>query len=123
LARIPAEKRYLVTNHASFGYLAHEYDLRVLGTVLPAASTLAEPSPSDLVALIGQMKEHGLCTLFTETTVSDKLAQTVAAELEDCDQVAVVKLYTGAIGPAGSGADSYLGMFRHNVDAIVAGLK
>jgi ABC-type Zn uptake system ZnuABC Zn-binding protein ZnuA len=122
-AGLPAEKRYLVTNHASFGYLAHAYDLHVLGTVLPAASTLAEPSASDLVALVASMQEHGLCTIFTETTVSDELAQTVADELAGCDQVAVVKLYTGSIGPAGSGADSYIGMFRHNVDAIVAGLQ
>jgi ABC-type Zn uptake system ZnuABC Zn-binding protein ZnuA len=123
LSRIPAEKRYLVTNHDSFGYLAHEYDLHVLGTVLPAASTAAEPSASDLVALIEEMEAHGLCTLFTETTVSDKLAQTVAEELAGCDQVAVLKLYTGAIGPAGSGADSYLGMYRYNVDTIVQGLQ
>jgi ABC-type Zn uptake system ZnuABC Zn-binding protein ZnuA len=122
-AGLPAEKRYLVTNHSSFAYLAHEYDLHVLGTVLPAASTLAEPSASDLAALIEEMQEHDLCTLFTETTVSDKLAQTVAAELAGCDEVAVIKLYTGSIGPAGSDADSYLGMFRHNVDAIVAGLQ
>jgi ABC-type Zn uptake system ZnuABC Zn-binding protein ZnuA len=34
----------------------------------------------------------------------------------------VRKLYTGALGPDGSDADSYLGMFRSNVDTIVAGL-
>jgi ABC-type Zn uptake system ZnuABC Zn-binding protein ZnuA len=123
LSRIPAEQRYLVTNHDSFGYLAHAYDLRVLGTVLPAASTVAEPSASDLAALIEEMEAHGLCTLFTEATVGDRLAQTVAAELEGCDEVWVLKVFTGAIGPAGSGADSYVGMFRHNVDTIVAGLQ
>lgn len=123
LSGIPAEKSYLVTNHASFGYLAHEYDLTVLGTVLPAASTLADPSASDLAALIQTMEEHDLCTLFTEATVSDKLAQTVAAELTGCKEVSVKKLYTGAVGPAGSGADSYVGMFRYNIDAIVAGLE
>ena len=100
MADVPAERRFLVTNHDSLGYLARDYDLTVLGTVLPAASTVAEPSASDLAALIGEMKEHGVCTLFAETTVSDKLAQTVAAELDACDQVAVQKLYTGAVGPA-----------------------
>jgi ABC-type Zn uptake system ZnuABC Zn-binding protein ZnuA len=123
LATIPAAKRFLVTNHDTFGYLAHEYDLEVLGTVLPAASTLADPSASDLTDLIDKIKDHGVCTLFTETTVSDKLAQTVAAELDGCPQVRVLKLYTGAVGPAGSGAESYIGMFRYNVDAIVNGLK
>jgi ABC-type Zn uptake system ZnuABC Zn-binding protein ZnuA len=123
LSSIPVEKRYLVTNHNSFAYLAHEYDLQVLGTVIPAASTMAEPSASALAELTALMEEHGVCTVFTEATVSDKMAQMVAAELAGCDQVQVKKLYTGAVGPAGSGADTYVGMMRHNVEQIVAGLK
>ena len=123
LASLPADRRYLVTNHDSLGYLAHAYDLHVLGTVLPAASTLAEPSASDLAALIEVMEEHGLCTIFAETTVSAELAQTVAEELAGCGEVAVLELYTGALGPEGSGAESYIGMYRYNVDTIVAGLR
>ncbi|MBN1815301.1 MAG: zinc ABC transporter substrate-binding protein [Anaerolineae bacterium] len=123
LSSIPVEKRYLVTNHNSFAYLAHAYGLQVLGTVIPAASTMAEPSASSLVELTALMKEHGVCTVFTEATVSDKMAQMVAGELEGCDQVQVKKLYTGAVGPAGSGADSYVGMMRYNVDQIVEGLR
>ena len=123
LAQIPAEKRFLVTNHDSFGYFAEAYDFTVLGTVIPGSSTLAEPSASDLTALVATMAEHNLCTLFTEATVSDSLAKTAAGELTSCDEVQVLPLYTGAIGPAGSGADSFVGMFRANVDAIVAGLK
>ena len=123
LSAIPEENRFLVTNHDAFGYLARDYDLQVLGTVIPGMSTLAEPSANDLAALIEVMEEHGICTLFTETTVSDTLAQTVAAELNSCDNVQVVKLYTGSVGPTGSGADSYVGMFRANVEAIAAGLQ
>jgi ABC-type Zn uptake system ZnuABC Zn-binding protein ZnuA len=37
--------------------------------------------------------------------------------------VAVVTLYTGAVGLPGSGADSYIGMMEANIDAIVEGLK
>lgn len=123
LARIPEENRFLVTNHDSLGYLAEDYGFELIGTLIPAASTLAEPSASDLAGLIGEMETHGVCTIFTETTVSDTLAQTVASELDDCEEVQVLKLYTGALGPAGSGADSYIGMFRANVDRIVEGLK
>ena len=123
LAAVPAEKRLLVTNHESFGYFADAYDFEALGTVIPAMSTLAEPSANDVAGLIAVMAEHNLCTIFTETTVSDKLAQTVAAELSACDTVNVVPLYTGSLGPAGSGADSYVGMMRANVAAIVAGLQ
>lgn len=122
LSQIPEENRDLVTNHGAFSYFAHEYDFSVLGTVIPGMSTMAEPSASDLADLIGVMEEHDACVIFTETTVSDTLAQTAAAELDGCDEVQVLELYTGAVGPAGSGADSYIGMFRANVDAVVAGL-
>jgi len=122
LAKIPEEKRFLVTNHESLGYFAHEYGFELVGTVIPNLSTIAEPSASDLAGLIAEMKAHGVCTIFTESTVNDTLAQTVARELEECAAVQVQPLYTGAVGPAGSGADSYLGMFRANVDVIVTGL-
>ena len=123
LAGIPEENRFLVTNHDAFGYLADAYGLMALGTVIPGASTLAEPSASDLAQLITEMEAHGVCTIFTETAVSDTLAQTVAGEMSDCDEVSVMPLYTGSTGTPGSGADSYSGMFRANVDAIVFGLK
>ena len=122
VAGIPQEKRFIVTNHDAFGYFAKEYGFEIVGTVIPAVSTLAEPSAKELADLSAVMAEYGLCTIFTETAVSDSLAQTVASELQGCDSVNVVPLYTGATGPAGSGADSYIGMFRANVDAIVGAL-
>lgn len=122
VAQIPADRRKLVTNHDSLGYFAKAYDFEVVGTVLPAASTLAEPSASDLAELLGAMEREGVCTLFAETTANEQLAETVATELGNCESVQVVTLYTGALGPAGSEADSYLGLMRANIDAIVSGL-
>ncbi|MEJ2748656.1 MAG: metal ABC transporter substrate-binding protein [Anaerolineae bacterium] len=123
LAAIPAAKRFLVTNHEAFGYFAKAYNFQVVGTVIPASSTLAEPSASDLTDLVTVMQAHHICTIFTETTVSDQLAQVLSGELSFCDNVQVLPLYTGSLGPAGSGADSYVGFMRTNVAAIVAGLK
>ncbi|MCB0008918.1 MAG: zinc ABC transporter substrate-binding protein, partial [Anaerolineales bacterium] len=104
IARIPPERRLLVTNHDALGYLADAYDFEILGTVIPAFSTLAEPSASDLAALIEVMAAHDLCTVFSETTVADTLAQTVSGELANCAEVQVLPLYTGSLGPAGSPA-------------------
>jgi ABC-type Zn uptake system ZnuABC Zn-binding protein ZnuA len=69
------------------------------------------------------MREHGVCTIFTENSASDSLAQTVAAELTTCEQLQVLPLYTESLGPAGSSAGSYIGMFRANVGTIVQGLQ
>lgn len=122
LEQIPTEERKLVTNHDAFGYLAAEYEFEVIGTVIPSASTLAEPSARDLADLIEEMNEEGICTIFTENTVSDQLASTVAAELANCENVQVLPLFTGALGPAGSGVESYIEFMRINIETITKGL-
>lgn len=123
LAAVPPDRRVLVTNHDAFSYFARAYDFEVVGTVVPGLSSMAEPSANDLSHLIEVMAAHNLCTIFTENSSNSSLAQTVADEMEACDTVQVIPLYGGALGPAGSGADSYISMFRANVGAIVAGLK
>ena len=57
--------------------------------------------------------------VFGETTVSERLAQTVAQE----SGASLVRLYSGSLGAGGSGADTYLDMVRTNVDRIVNALK
>jgi ABC-type Zn uptake system ZnuABC Zn-binding protein ZnuA len=123
VATIPADRRKLVTNHESLGYFAARYGFAVIGTVIPGASTLAEPSASSLADLVGKMAVEEVCTIFVENIANEQLARAAAAELDHCQQVQVVALYTDAIGLAGSGADSYIGMMRANVDALVSGLK
>lgn len=123
LTAVPEAQRVLVTNHDALGYFAERYGFTVLGTVIPAASTLAEPSASDLAALVGAMEEAGVCVLFAETTASGQLETAVANELDTCNTVQILTLYTGAIGSVGSGADSYIGMMQANVETLVAGLQ
>ncbi len=123
IENIPKEERILITNHESFGYLADEYGFKVMGTVMPSSSTLAEPSARDLAALATLMEEEGICTIYTETTVSESMPLILAQELRNCGQVKIISLYTGSIGLSGSGADSYRGMMESNISAIVEGLK
>jgi ABC-type Zn uptake system ZnuABC Zn-binding protein ZnuA len=122
-ALIPGDGRKLVTNHAALGYLAARYDFTLIGTVLSGGSTLAEPSANDLVQLAAVMREANTCTIFAETTANKQLAEAVTAELDNCEQVQVLSLYTEAISPPGSGADSYVGMMQANIDLLVEGLK
>ena len=120
IGTIPPEKRKIVTNHGAFNYFANAYGVEIIGTVIPSMSALAEPSAGEMAALIKTMNENHLCTIFTETTLSDALAQTLAAELDGCEETAVYKLYTGAIGAPGSGADSYISMMRANVERVAS---
>jgi len=119
VGKIPADRRKLVTDHDSFGYFADRYGFQIIGTVAPGISTAAEPSSADLAVLIDAIRKEEVPAVFTGTTSTQKLSDLVAAETG----TRVLPLYTGEMGPAGSGADTYLGMMRTDVDTIVAGLS
>lgn len=72
------ERRELVTSHAAFGYLADAYGLRQIA--LSGISPEAEPSPRALEGLVDEVEEVGATTVFFESLVSPRLAETVARE-------------------------------------------
>jgi len=123
LAAIPEDRRVLVTNHDNLGYFADAYGFEVAGTIIPSISSLAEPSAGELARLIGAMRSRGICTLILEATAAGQVARTLKNELTDCHEVRLVMLYADALGPPGSGAESYIGMMQTNAAALVKGLN
>jgi zinc/manganese transport system substrate-binding protein len=113
-------ERTLVTNHDSLGYFADRYGFRVVGVVIPGGSTLAEPSSADLAALAATMRDAGVTAIFAETTDAATLAEAVAAEVGN--DVAVVTLHTGSLGPPGTAAASLLGMLVDDARRIAGTL-
>ena len=120
IARIPHEQRRIVSNHHALAYFAKRYDIMVVGTVYAGSSSLAEPNAGDLARLVQAIEEQDIRAIFVETSISDQLARVVAEEIGP--QVQVYTLYPGALGEPGSGADSYLGMMRANMETIATAL-
>ncbi|MFQ5966692.1 MAG: metal ABC transporter substrate-binding protein [Acidimicrobiia bacterium] len=114
-------RRKLVTNHDAFGYFAHRYDFEVVGVVIPGGSTLANPSSSELAALVETIRSEGVPAIFAETTQPALLVEAVAEEVGS--HVAVVQLYSGSLGEPGSGADTLVGMLLTNAQRIAAALS
>ena len=119
VATLDDDQRKLVTNHDSLGYLAARYDLDVVGTVLPGASTDADTTAAAFTELVVTIREAGVPAIFADTTASDRLAQSLAQEIGDIE---VVRLHTGSLGEPGSGAESVSGMIRTNIERIVEAL-
>ncbi len=119
VSTVPPERRQLVTSHDSLSYFASLYGFEIVGLVIPSLSPDVEPSAEHIAGLVDVIREHNVPAVFGETTVSDKLAQAVARETG----ATVVQLYSGSLGAEGSGADTYLGMVRANVERIVEALK
>jgi zinc/manganese transport system substrate-binding protein len=120
LEAVPPQRRYLLTNHDTFGYFADRYGFEVIGAIIPGGDTLASPSASALAELVHEIDEHDLPAIFAENIGSTDLARTLAAE--SGVEVSVVTLYTGSLGEPGSGADTYSGMLLTNARLIADAL-
>ncbi len=88
--------------------------------MIPSGTTAAEPSAADLASLVATIRSRDVPAIFAETTAPARLAEAVAAELGG--DVAVVELFTGSLGPPGSGAETYLTMLTTNARRIAEAL-
>ena len=70
--------RDLVVSHEAFGYLAEGYDLTQIG--ISGLSPEAEPSPARLKDVAQLVSDNNISTIYYETLVDPKVAQTVASE-------------------------------------------
>jgi zinc/manganese transport system substrate-binding protein len=120
VAKIPAAKRKIVTNHDALEYFAARYGFRIVGTVIPSGSTERAPSAKETAELIRVIRREGVKAIFTENVLNPKLAQTIASET---DAKIAPALYTDALGVTGSNGETYLKAFRYNVTTIVNALR
>ena len=70
--------RDLVVSHEAFGYLAAAYGFAQVG--IAGLSPEAEPSPARLAEVTALVRERGITTIYYETLVDPKVAETIAAE-------------------------------------------
>ncbi len=122
--QVPADRRVIVTNHDSLGYLAARYDLEVVGTVVPGSSTQVEADPRSFSELVATVERAGIDVIFAENTDSTRLAEQLANEVlgRSDVEVEVVEVATDALGEPGSATDSYLGLLRETGTTIASRL-
>jgi zinc/manganese transport system substrate-binding protein len=80
VARLPPERRKLVTGHESLGYFANRYGFRLVGAVLPSLSSQAQVSSSQLATLKDQVRAENVSVIFNEIGTPPGVAQAVADE-------------------------------------------
>lgn len=119
VAQLPLEDRKIVTDHLSFAYFAQRYVFTQVGAAIPGYSTLAEPSAQELAALEDAIRNMNVRAIFVGSTVNPALAERIAQDTG----IRLAFLYTGSLGPPGSGAETYLDYMRYNVRTIVNALK
>jgi zinc transport system substrate-binding protein len=108
------KRHQIVTSHAAFGYLAHAYGLKQIP--LTGLSPEAEPSAKAIERLVRQVEQGGATTVFFETLVSPKLAQTVAREAGA--QTAVLDPIEGLTEDEIKNGADYFSVMRENLAAL-----
>ena len=117
LAKIPADKRWLVTSEGAFSYLARDNDLKEL--YLWPINADQQGTPKQVRKVIDAIREHHIPAVFSESTVSDKPARQVARE-SGAHYGGV--LYVDSLSAADGPVPTYLDLLRVTTETIVSGI-
>jgi zinc transport system substrate-binding protein len=101
----------IVTSHEAFAYLAQRYGLHQVA--ITGLSPEAEPSPKDLQHVVDSVRDTGATTVFFETLVSPRLAETVARE--SGARTAVLNPIEGLTDEQAARGDDYFSLMRANL--------
>ena len=115
VARLPADRRKLVTGHESLGYFADRYGFRLVGAVLPSLSSQAQVSSGQLAALKDQVRAEDVSVIFNEIGTPPGVADAVADETG----ARVVELSTHNLPDDGS----YFTFMKDLADGITQALR
>ncbi len=110
IAKIPADRRKIITTHDAFGYFSDAYGMTFIAP--DGVSTDAEPSAKEVAKIITQIKAQKIPAVFMENITDPRLMQQIARET---GATIGGTLYSDALsGPSGP-ASTYIDMMRNNV--------
>jgi zinc transport system substrate-binding protein len=104
----------IVTSHEAFGYLAERYGLKQVA--ITGVTPEAEPTPQRLRRVLDAVRSTGARTVFFETLVSPRLAETVARETGAT--TAVLDPIEGLTPDEQKAGDDYFSLMRRNLRAL-----
>ncbi len=108
------QSRTIVVSHNAFGYFAERYDLQQVA--IAGLSPEQEPSPERLAEVSRIAEENNVDTVFFESLVSPKVAETIASE---------IGAKTAKLDPIETKPDSgdYFDQMRANTQALRTALQ
>ncbi|MCL2876839.1 MAG: zinc ABC transporter substrate-binding protein [Betaproteobacteria bacterium] len=117
IARLPQERRRVVSSHNAFAYFARAYGLVFLAPV--GAAGHSKPGARDVARLIEQLRNEKAPAVFIETIIDPRLIERIRAE---SGATTGGTLYSDALSNAEGPAPTYIAMMRHNLDTLVKAL-
>lgn len=123
IAKIPADKRVMITAHDAFGYFARTYGMEVRG--LQGISTESEAGTQDVQELASFIVERQIPAIFVESSVPPDTIEAVQQAVQAQGFAVEIggQLFSDALGEAGHEGDNYNGMLRYNAKTLATALS
>jgi zinc/manganese transport system substrate-binding protein len=117
VAKIPADRRKIITTHDAFGYFAGAYGVSFVAP--QGVSTESEVSAKDVAKIITQIRKQKIPAVFLENVTDDRMLKRIGAE---SGARIGGTLYSDALTDEKGLAPTYIDMMRHNVKQLSAAL-
>jgi zinc/manganese transport system substrate-binding protein len=117
IAKIPADRRRVITSHSAFGYFQDAYGVNF--TAPQGVSTEAEASAKDVAAIIAQIRKQKAAAVFLENVTDPRLVEQIARET---GAKVGGTLYSDALTDDKGDATTYIDLIRHNLRQLAAAL-
>jgi len=118
VARIPADRRKLITSHDAFRYFEAAYGIDFVSP--QGVSTEAEASAKDVAKIIQQIKREKITAVFVENVSDARLMERIAKET---GARIGAQVYSDALSEPNGPAGTYIDMMRHNIRAFSEALS
>jgi zinc/manganese transport system substrate-binding protein len=110
IARLPADRRRIITTHDAFGYFGRAYGFEFIAP--QGVSTETEASAKDVARIIRQIRAEKIPAVFLENVsdprLMDRIAKETGAKIGG-------RLYSDALSEPGGPAGTYIDMMRSNI--------
>jgi zinc/manganese transport system substrate-binding protein len=117
VARIPADRRKVITTHDAFGYFQQAYGIEFIAP--QGVSTDSEASARDVAKIITQIKRQKIPAVFMENITDPRLIKRIA---DETGAKIGGTLYSDALTDEKGPAPTYIDMMRHNIKALSVAL-
>ena len=118
IAKIPPERRRIITTHDAFGYFSDAYGVEFVAP--QGVSTESEASARDVARIITQIKKQKIPAVFLENISNPRLLKQIA---DETGAKVGGTLYSDALTDEKGPAPTYIDLFRHNIRTLSAALQ
>jgi zinc/manganese transport system substrate-binding protein len=117
VAKLPAERRKVISTHDAFGYFADAYGIAFIAP--QGVSTESEATARDVARIITQIKTQKIPAVFLENVSDPRLMRRIA---EESGAKLGGTLFSDSLTDEKGAAPTYIDMIRYNIKALTSAL-